>query len=226
MRYNPVLLAATAGAMLAGLSADVFLFKGAVNEASLVFLGGWPPNLIRLALVALTSAVLVLAVAQARRTLLEGIREMQRRARLTHYLPPRVADWLAEVGADTVRAGSNHHAAVMFVDLRGFTQRTEESDPLALGAFLTEYRALVSAVVEAHDGIIDKFIGDGIMAVFGVPQPSSAAAENAVAAAVQTLHRLDEWNASLARRSIEPTRFGIGVHWGNLFAGMRLTDIA
>ena len=75
------------------------------------------------------------------------------------------------------------------------------------------------SVVMKHDGVVDKYIGDAIMAVFGAPVPKPNDAVNAVRAAVRMRHALRKLNERLAERGIAPLRTGIGIHTGEVVAG-------
>ena len=107
----------------------------------------------------------------------------------------------------------------MFVDIRSFTTRAESLAPAALGVFVSEFRRRVSATVAAHDGVIDKFIGDSAMALFGVPEAGPNDAANALACGADILASLDSWNAERATGGEDCVSFGIGIHWGDVFCG-------
>src|SRR6185436_13355402 len=110
-------------------------------------------------------------------------------------------------------------ACVLFSDIRGFTKRGEAMPPERLVAMLNRYFSVMSEVVHKHHGTVDKFIGDGLMAIFGAPQELERPERNALDAAQEMIERLAEVNAELARQGEEPLRIGIGLHSGEIVVG-------
>lgn len=115
--------------------------------------------------------------------------------------------------------GERSNVTILFADIRGFTARSEKSTPEAMIALLNRYYAEVSAAIHGRGGAIDKFIGDGLMATFGVPQPLPAPQRNALEAAQDMLVRLVRLNAELQAEGLEPLEIGIGIHTGEVLAG-------
>lgn len=162
------------------------------------------------------------ARVEADRRLMELERE--RRLNLGRYLPSQISDWLAENPADVVRAGKRQDVAILFTDIRGFTRRAETLDPASLGQFVGEFRQQVAAAADAHGGVIDKFIGDAAMVVFGIPQshgpePHGRTAGDALACARALLANIEDWNRGRTAAGQDEVRIGIGVHWGPVFCG-------
>ena len=91
--------------------------------------------------------------------------------------------------------------------------------PEAVIALLREFSALLSEAVFAHDGTIDKFLGDGVMAVFGPPLPSQCDASNAARCALDIKHAVDAWNERRHRLGHFPIRVAIGIHYGEVVQG-------
>ncbi len=196
LRYNPWIQGYIVIVLIAGLIGGAFVAGswvptlGVAPPATINIFFGFPPNVMRLVMIGLAGVVLVIAVSRARSLLIRAIGESQRRLTLTRYLPPQIADWLSETSVDDARRGHRQPVAILFADIRGFTRRAETMDPIELGRFVTEFRRCVSAAAEAHHGVIDKFVGDSAMVVFGVPQPSAADAGNALACAERGLANL------------------------------------
>ncbi len=115
--------------------------------------------------------------------------------------------------------GQHCRVTILFADIRGFTARSEKSTPEAMISLLNRYYAEMSAAIHGHGGAIDKFIGDGLMATFGVPQPLEAPERNALEAAQDMLVRLARLNTELQAQGQEPLAIGIGVHAGEVLAG-------
>jgi adenylate cyclase len=109
--------------------------------------------------------------------------------------------------------------AVLFADIRAFTPRAEETDAEVLVAQLNEYFDAMVTAITKHGGVVDKFVGDAIMAVFGgvIDLPSPAAA--ALDAAAEMRRRLEELNGGWERRGVPPFAVGIGIHHGEVVQG-------
>lgn len=107
----------------------------------------------------------------------------------------------------------------MFVDLRDFTSYAEHASPAHLAHVLTEYRQLVAGTVFAFGGTVDKFIGDGVMAVFGQPAARDDDAERALCCALELCDRLQAWQPF---HTVDHATFqaGIGVHYGMVIGGV------
>ncbi len=106
----------------------------------------------------------------------------------------------------------------MFVDVRGFTRLAEEVPPERLADLLAEFRGRVAGAVFAHGGTIDKFIGDGVLAVFGTPEPRPDDAARALRAAFAVLDAVAGW--APGHRAGGGPAVGIGLHHGEVFAGV------
>jgi adenylate cyclase len=224
LRYNPYLQIYVTAVLGVGLLAFGFVppwwpVNGEPSAHVLEELIAGPPTLIRLAMMVLAGVALTIAAARARALLRRAIDETVRRTNLVRYLPPQIADRLAETGLDAARSGRQHDAAVLFVDIRGFTERAEMMEPAALSRFVAEFRRLMTQAAHAHGGIVDKFIGDNAMIVFGVPEPGPDDARNALHCARAILASVGEWNAARAARGESPVRIGVGAHWGRVFSG-------
>jgi class 3 adenylate cyclase len=115
--------------------------------------------------------------------------------------------------------GARYEATVMFTDIRGFTAMSESLEPEEIFAFLNDYLGRMIEVIAARGGIIDKFLGDGILAVFGLPVPSSTHADDAFAAAMDMRLALERMNGERFGDGREPVRIGIGMHTGDVIAG-------
>ena len=115
--------------------------------------------------------------------------------------------------------GSVQVVTVMFSDLRNFTNYCQGRDPTMVVAELNEYFTDMTAEIKAHGGMVNKFIGDGIMALFGAPVPHPDDARRAVACALHMVQRNDEFNQRRAERGLEPLVIGIALHTGSAVVG-------
>src|SRR5690242_10117375 len=115
--------------------------------------------------------------------------------------------------------GSEREIAIMFVDIRGFTALSEGRLPYDVVFVLNRYFAAMGRAVEAAGGRVDKFIGDGVMALFGIERGAQAGCREALAAARLMSERISELNASLQAELDRPLRIGIGIHCGPTIVG-------
>ena len=212
-------LAALAAALLAGrrspwFSLAVLLLLLGVLAALLqlafvaerVWLAALPPA-AALLLAGLAVEALRLADERRRRRALE-----RQKANLARYFAPAVVERLA---ASDAPAGLDRtqEAAVMFIDVVGFTRRSEGLAPAAAMALLRDFHTRVERAVFEHGGMVDKFMGDGAMACFGVPDPSPEASAAAIHAALAVL-------ADLATQpEADRLQVGIGLHRGPVLMG-------
>jgi adenylate cyclase len=137
---------------------------------------------------------------------------------VTPLLPPfaHAADGRRRV--DLVQ-GSEREIAIMFVDIRGFTALSEGRLPYDVVFVLNRYFATMGRAIEAAGGHVDKFIGDGVMALFGIERGAQAGCREALAAARLMSERLPELNASMRAEFDRPLRIGIGIHCGPTIVG-------
>lgn len=209
LRFNPALLACMSLVLVAGFAAILtipFLATEAEARAGLIFLFGWPPNFVRIVMIALAAMVLVLASMRIRALLRRSIDEAEARGQLTRFLPSELNDQLSARGIDAMREGHQQRMAILFVDIRGFTSMAENMSAPDLSAFLARYRAHISKSADATGGIVDKFVGDGAMVVFD--DSHGDAATCAVAFAHDLLEHIND------------VRLGIGIHLGEVFVGV------
>jgi adenylate cyclase len=115
--------------------------------------------------------------------------------------------------------GSEREIAILFADIRGFTSLAEGRLPYDVVFVLNRYFAAMGRAVEAAGGRVDKFIGDGVMALFGIENDARAASRAALDAARLMSERLEELNRSLSGELEQPLRIGIGIHIGPTIVG-------
>jgi adenylate cyclase len=108
----------------------------------------------------------------------------------------------------------------LFADLRGFTSLSEGMRTDEVADFLNEYRRRVTGPIVQHSGTIDKFIGDGVMAIFGVPEPHSDDARNAVQGGLAVVSAIRTWSAERRAAGLPPLEIGVGIHYGDVIAGV------
>ena len=176
------------------------------------------PNLMRIAMLMLAGALLVVAAHRGRSLLVRALAEAERRATLTRFLPAEIASIVTDTSIGSLRSGRRQRAGILFVDIRDSTARAEHLDPERLSVFISAFRQRVMRAAEQYGGVVDKFIGDGALVVFGLPAPGEHDAAHALACAKTLLELVDRWNR---KRQFDPTvRVGIGVHFGEVFFGV------
>ena len=142
---------------------------------------------------------------------------------LSRRVSPNLMRNMLRSGADvwTQLGGQRVRCVVLFTDLIGFTARSSAMEPEHLFALLNRYFEVMAAPVLAEQGLLDKFIGDSVMAEFGVPQHRGDREEAlaAVRTALAMQRNLHQLNKELAEEGQEPLRHGIGIHCGDVVAG-------
>lgn len=155
---------------------------------------------------------------QIRRQFVRALRSVEEQHRIVgmfgQHVSPAVVDRL--LGQDVELGGEVRHVCVMFLDIQGFTTFSESRKPEDVVTYLNRLFAEMIDAVNDHHGIVNKFLGDGFMAVFGAPITDPRDCRNAVAAALEIARRTD---AMVAAGDIEPTRIRIGLHAGEAVTG-------
>jgi adenylate cyclase len=144
--------------------------------------------------------------------------EKRLRNTMSRYMSKAVMDKLLEKG-DTVLGGTGREVSVLFSDIRGFTAMSERLGAKQTVAMLNEYFTDMVDVVFAHNGILDKYIGDMIMAVFGSVLTSEDDPDNAVTVGSRMMVALRELNLRRAAAGQDPIRIGVGISTGYVVAG-------
>jgi adenylate cyclase len=150
--------------------------------------------------------------------MVKGLIERDRlRETFGRYVTRQVAEHVL-AGKDAL-GGELVPVTVLFSDIRSFTSISEHMPPRQLLDFLNEYFSGMVESVMAHDGVVDKFIGDAIMAVFGAPSPHPDDPINAIKAALEMRERLAKLNEGFRAKGLPEIRTGIGLHTGEVVAG-------
>ncbi|MEX0922484.1 MAG: adenylate/guanylate cyclase domain-containing protein [Rhodovibrionaceae bacterium] len=167
---------------------------------------------------AMAANALVLGAGRAfREQRLRRKAERQRR-NLSRYFSPLVLDRL--IDADRPFAlDRTQDAAVMFVDIVGFTAISEKMPPAEAISLLRDFHARVERHVFAHAGSLDKFLGDGALACFGIPEPGAEDALNALRCARELLADIADWARISERHGSTVIRIAIGIHFGRVLMG-------
>ncbi len=153
------------------------------------------------------------------RGLLEEREKNWMRSLLQRYVSPQVAAYIVTHPNKCVLGGEQVTATVLFSDIRGFSKLSRENPPALVVALLNEYLQTMTDVVFRNEGTVDKYVGDAIMAVFGVPVPSEDHARRAVATALEMQNELQRLQARWQERGWPIVDIGIGINTGSMIAG-------
>jgi adenylate cyclase len=136
---------------------------------------------------------------------------------MSRYLNRELTERLLSEG-EQVLGGKIQEVTILFSDIRSFTTIAERSGARETVSMLNDYFSVMVEILFKHKGILDKYIGDAMMALFGTPFTTPQDADNAVAAAVEMMHALKEFNTGRLH-SHEPIHIGIGINTGEVVAG-------
>ncbi|MGC1490070.1 MAG: adenylate/guanylate cyclase domain-containing protein, partial [Candidatus Acidiferrum sp.] len=140
---------------------------------------------------------------------------------LERFLSPAISRKIAAEAADIRLGGESQRITLLFADVRGFTTMAEKMTPREAVEVLNEFFARMTDVIFEHDGTLDKYLGDGLMALFGAPFSLQNDAEAAVRAASNMQRSLAELNKVSGRA---PLNIGIGIHTGEAVVGFLGTE--
>ena len=173
--------------------------------------------------VSVNATVLPLISADAAKlgtmVMLEDISGEKRvRSTMARYMDPGLADQLVRRDEELL-GGKNLEATIMFSDIRRFTTVAEELGPQGTVALLNDYFTIMVEAIQSQGGMLDKFIGDAIMAVFGLPVPHGDDTDRGVRAAISMITSLFDWNQHRVSEGRMPIDMGIGLNTDLVVAG-------
>jgi adenylate cyclase len=146
-------------------------------------------------------------------------REEVARANYSRFLPEYVVKQMLENPESFKLGGVNQTITVLFADIRGFTRISEHAPPERIVSLLNKYFSAMTDIIFAHGGTLDKFLGDGLMSLFGAPTATPEDASNAVNAAVAMQRRILGINQELQDEGYPEFGVGIGLHTGEATVG-------
>lgn len=160
------------------------------------------------------------AVAIENSQLSERIRkEAMKLSNFQRYFAPNVAAQIAQSEGAVELGGDKRPVVIFFSDIRGFTSMSENMNPDDVANLLTEYFTEMVEIVFEHAGSLDKFMGDAIMALWGAPIVHEDDADRAMQCAIDQLSALEKMNAKWQEQQRPPIKVGIGINFGEVFAG-------
>lgn len=160
-------------------------------------------------------------IGQLTRSFNNMVAQLRQRRYLEDLFGRYVGDNIAQrlLNGEAELGGQRVWATALFADIRDFTAFTQKVDLNALLDELNEYYATMQRVIDAHGGVVNKFGGDSMLALFGVPIPSPNHAQQAVDATMAMMEELSELNRQRLARGVAPIRIGIGVNTGEMIVG-------
>ena len=174
----------------------------------------------KVASILVVTGIIALAITRARRLMVRSVAEGAAARALSRFFAPEVAreitgaDRVPEAGEGVVR-----DAAILVVDLRGFSALANRIPGDEVMTLLTEYQARMIPAIRRHGGSIDKFLGDGILATFGAVVPSDRAAADALTALDEVFREAQDWGRARAATGEAPLRVGAAVATGRVVFG-------
>ncbi|MDM8517335.1 adenylate/guanylate cyclase domain-containing protein [Desulfobacterales bacterium HSG16] len=144
--------------------------------------------------------------------------EKRMKSTMSRYMDPGLADQLLEGGED-ILGGKSTIATVLFSDIRGFTTLTEELGAQGTVSLLNEYFTIMVDCIQREGGMLDKFIGDAIMAAFGIPIAHDDDEDRALRTAISMITELFKWNVERSTHGKKTMDMGVGLNTGNIVTG-------
>ncbi|MEX2490623.1 MAG: adenylate/guanylate cyclase domain-containing protein [Nitrospirales bacterium] len=185
------------------------LIAGAFFDAGILLNLIYPPS----------AFLCAFGLVMAYRVVDEQAEQQKIRELMGQYLSPTVSQWVLQDPDKLQLGGQTQDITVLFSDIRGFTTLAHTLPPQELVSLLNEYMTVMSRIVFKHDGVVDKFIGDAIMAFWNAPMPQPDHARRACQTALEMISALRELQADWKRRSMPMFAIGIGINSGPAVVG-------
>ena len=178
-----------------------------------------PPNVMRLVMLAAMAFLIGTAVYRSRRLIETVARETEIAENRKRFLPDEISDAMSDEKLIALRLGEERDIAVVFIDIRGFTSITERVGARTITELLTRYRTIIMDAATQHGGVVDKFLGDGALVIFGLNGNFKQACINAIEMAEHLPGAIDKWNGERSQEGLEEIGLAIGIHAGPAVIG-------
>jgi len=211
--FQPETHAALIERVRAAIGGDHRMFD--ILNPSEVGIGARFQEVIIFLIVALT---LALAVRRANALLISHAGIERERTNLARYFSPNVVEQLSQ-NDEPLKQVRTQNVAVLFADIVGFTAYSDGRSPMEVIGTLRQFHERMECEVFRHDGTLDKYLGDGLMATFGTPFTGDADAGNALRCAQAMIGSIGELNRERENRGEPPIRLSIGLHYGQVVLG-------
>jgi adenylate cyclase len=191
--------------------------NAALSELQAVY--SLPLTVMRLLMLIAMAGVIGTAVYKSKKLVERVGQETETAENRKRFIPNEISDAMSDLDIEALRVGRETDLAVLFVDIRGFTAMAERVSPKEAAELLSEFRALVTDAALESNGIVDKFIGDGALLIFGLHSDIAQAAKDALASAKNMLRATEHWNDARKSQGLPAIDLAIGVHAGPAIIG-------
>jgi adenylate cyclase len=166
------------------------------------------------------TAIIAVAITRAHKLLVKAVAEGAAAHDLSRFFSPEIVRRITTAEQEvTAGTGQARDAAILMVDIRGFTRLSSIVKPDDLVCLLAEYQSRMVPIIQRRGGTIDKFMGDGIMATFGAAVTSPTYAADALKTVDDIMQAADDWSAELRHENKPPLRMGAAVATGRIIFG-------
>jgi adenylate cyclase len=210
---QPETHAALAERVRAAVGSDVRMF--AVIDPTAIHITARFQEIVVFLIVSVTLAV---AVRRSNALLVSHAGIERERTNLARYFSPNVVEQLSK-NDEPLKQVRTENVAVLFADIVGFTAYADGRNPAEVIGTLRRFHERMEREIFRHEGTLDKYLGDGLMATFGTPFPGASDAGNALRCAQAMLGAIDELNRERKHRDEPPVRISIGLHYGQVVLG-------
>ncbi|MCB0836936.1 MAG: response regulator [Bacteroidetes bacterium] len=154
------------------------------------------------------------------RELQAKVEEQERTLKLfMKYVPEAIVEKALNDTSESIFEGETKIITVLFCDIRGFTNMSEELSPKEVVAFLNDYYAMMTEVIKKYDGTVNQFVGDEVFALFGTPIATAHHERSAVFCALEMMNKLRELSMAYKEKMGREIEMGIGINSGEVVAG-------
>lgn len=203
LSYGPIIVSSVTG----------FVCSSLLLHDSGVSFPAWTPSL---AVIFLLTAVFSIFIARRPIVIAQQYAsEQSRRTRLGRYFSPAIARRILENKGSETLTGERKNITILFSDIRSFTSMSEKMEPEDVVHFLNEYLSAMTEQIFNHGGVLDKFMGDGILAYFGAPIEKEDHSQSAIQCAIEMMNTLKKLNENRENK----IQIGIGIHTGETIIG-------
>ena len=178
-----------------------------------------PPTMMRLVMLLGLALVIGTAVYKTKRLVDRVARETEIAENRKRFIPNEISDAMSDGDIEALREGQERDLAVLFVDIRSFTAMSEQISPRETADLLSKFRLMVTDATLENGGIVDKFIGDGALLVFGLHSDLEQAARAALATGRGLLNATQGWNDQRQQNGQSALDLAIGIHAGPAIIG-------
>ena len=210
---QPETHAALAERVRAAVGSDVRMF--ALIDPTAVHIAARFQEIVVFLIVAVTLAV---AVRRSNALLVSHAGIERERTNLARYFSPNVVEQLSK-NDEPLKQVRTENVAVLFADIVGFTAYADGRNPAEVIGTLRRFHERMEREIFRHEGTLDKYLGDGLMATFGTPFPGASDAGNALRCAQTMQGAIDDLNRERRHRGEPPIRISIGLHYGQVVLG-------